>query len=273
MEPLVQLVMKNYPNVLDFEAAYRYLWPSPNRLAGRRSRWHVAASPHGALSYPLTSARPWDGGHGRPPSLQGWHAGGRSSCCWFPGMPKPTWRRRWVFSGPPAASGPSAFWPSVLKGSRRPPAEAPRGRFPPEVAIHVVRLACERPDPRGRSLSQWDCTELARQLIAEEIIEDISTATIRRILATHQLQPWRQPIWLYPKQPRDAAFYAAVSELIALYTRPLRADALGLSVDEKTSLQPRPRGCPTLPAQPQNLPNRVEHARSTGGGPHALGGL
>jgi hypothetical protein len=131
--------------------------------------------------------------------------------------------------------------------------------FPPEVAIHVVRLACERPDPLGRSLSQWDCTELARQLIATGIVEDISAATVRRILAAHQLKPWRQHGWLYPQQPRDAAFYATVSELIALYTRPLREDELVLSMDEKTSLQPRPRRSPTLPAQPQNLPNRHEH--------------
>ena len=123
----------------------------------------------------------------------------------------------------------------------------------------MVRLACERPDPLGRSLSQWDCTELARQLSAEEIMEDISAATVRRLLAAHQLKPWRQHLWLYPKQPRDAAFYATVSELIALYTRPLRPDELVLSVDEKTSLPPRPRRCPTLPAQPQNRPNRVEH--------------
>jgi DDE superfamily endonuclease len=131
--------------------------------------------------------------------------------------------------------------------------------FPPEVAIHVVRLACERPDPLGRSLSQWDCTELARQLIATGIVEDISAATVRRILAAHQLKPWRPHGWLYPPQPRDAAFYATVSDLIALYTRPLREDELVLSMDEKTSLQPRPRRSPTLPAQPQNMPNRHEH--------------
>jgi hypothetical protein len=71
-----------------------------------------------------------------------------------------------------------------------------KGGFPPEVANHVVRLVCERQDPRGRSLSQWDCTELARQLIAEELVEEISAATVRRILAAHQLQPWRQHIWL-----------------------------------------------------------------------------
>lgn len=123
----------------------------------------------------------------------------------------------------------------------------------------MVRLACERPDPLGRSLSQGDCTELARQLIADGIVEEISTATVRRILAAHQLKPWRQHVWLYPKQPRHAAFYATVSELIALYTRPLRPDEVVVSVDEKPSLQPRPRHSPTLPAQPQNIPTRHEH--------------
>jgi hypothetical protein len=122
-----------------------------------------------------------------------------------------------------------------------------------------VRLACERPDLLGRSLSPWDGAELARQLIAEGMVTDIAVATVRRMLAAHQLQPWRHHVWLYPKQPRDAAFYAMVSELIALYTRPLHRDALVLSVDEKTSLQPRPRHTPTRPAQPQYLPNRDEH--------------
>ena len=138
-------------------------------------------------------------------------------------------------------------------------AAVPRAVFPPAVAIHVVRLACERPDLLGRSLSQWDCAELARQLIADGLVADISTATIRRILAAHQLKPWRHHLWLYPKHPRDAAFYATVSAVIDLYTRPLCDDEIVLSLDEKTSLQPRPRLAPTRPAQLQNLPNRYEH--------------
>ncbi|MFN8559389.1 MAG: hypothetical protein U0531_19320 [Dehalococcoidia bacterium] len=36
---------------------------------------------------------------------------------------------------------------------------SPEGRR--EAALHVVRLACEVPGIPGRSLSQWDCTELA----------------------------------------------------------------------------------------------------------------
>jgi hypothetical protein len=149
-----------------------------------------------------------------------------------------------------------------------PLAAVPRAVFPPEVAIHVVRLACERPDPLGRSLSPWDGTELARQLVADGIVEDISAATVRRILAAHPLKPWRQQVWLSPKQPRDAAFYDTVSELIDRYTRPLHPDELGLSVDEQTSLQPRPRGSPTLPAQPHNRPNRVEHEDKRAGALH-----
>lgn len=97
---------------------------------------------------------------------------------------------------------------------RTPLATVPRACFPPEVAIHVVRLACERPDTLGRSLSQWDYAELARQLIAAELVEDISVETVRRILASHQLKPWRHHLWLYPKQPRDVTFCATVSELI-----------------------------------------------------------
>jgi hypothetical protein len=65
---------------------------------------------------------------------------------------------------------------------------APRAVFPPEVALHVVRLACERPDPLARSLSQWDCQELARHLIAEGVVADISAATVQRMLAAHQLK-------------------------------------------------------------------------------------
>jgi transposase len=140
-----------------------------------------------------------------------------------------------------------------------PLAGGPRAFVPPEVAIHVVRLACERPDPLGRSLSPWDCQELARQLIAEGIVEDISAATVRRILRSHKLTPWRCHVWLHPKKPRDAAFYATVSERIDRSTRPLHGSEMVLSVDEKTSRQPRPRQHPTLPAQPQNLPNRCEH--------------
>ena len=73
------------------------------------------------------------------------------------------------------------------------------------------------------------------------------------------IKPWRHHMWLSPKHPRDAEFYARVSELIDLYTRPLDPNEVVLSIDEKTSLQPRPRLHATKPAQCGGIPNRVEH--------------
>lgn len=130
--------------------------------------------------------------------------------------------------------------------------------FPPSVALHLVKIACERPDKLGRSLSQWDCVELARQLERDGIVTSISAATVRRILSNHHLKPWRHHLWLSPKVPRDAAFAQTVLEIVDLYTRPLGAQEMVLCVDEKTSLQPRTRKSPTRPAQP-GRPVQVEH--------------
>jgi transposase len=126
------------------------------------------------------------------------------------------------------------------------------------VALYLVKLACERPQDQGVSLSLWDCAELARKLIADGVVTSISPQTVQRILAAHQLQPWRQHYWLSPKVPRDAAFAAQVSHIVELYTRSLAPWEMVVCVDEKTSIQPRKRLSPTRPAQP-GRPVLVEH--------------
>jgi transposase len=139
-------------------------------------------------------------------------------------------------------------------------ANAPDDRrsFPPEVAIHLVKIACERPDEVGRSLSHWDCAELARQVVADGVVDSISPQTVQRILASHKLKPWRKHLWLSSDVPRDADFRKRVRNICTLYTRKLALQEMVLCVDEKTSLQPRTRQSPTLPAQP-GMPVRVEH--------------
>jgi transposase len=127
--------------------------------------------------------------------------------------------------------------------------------------MYVVKIACERPDELGRSLSQWDCTEIARQLVRDGVVERISPETVRRILLSHRLKPWRQETWLSPKVPRDATFAAQVREICDLYTRPLGPDEVVLCADEMTSLQSRPRKAETLPTA-KDRPTRVEHEYS-----------
>src|SRR5215218_5285594 len=133
-----------------------------------------------------------------------------------------------------------------------------RGPFPPEVALHLVRRACELPEQAARSLSQWDCTELARQLIRDEVVASISPQTVQRMLAADRLKPWRSHVWLHPRKPRDATFAAQVRAVADLLTRLLDEHEAVLSLDEMTSLQPRPRRVATRPARP-GRPVQVEH--------------
>lgn len=130
-----------------------------------------------------------------------------------------------------------------------------------------MRRACELPEQAGRSLSQWDCAELARQLVRDEVVASISPQTVQRLLAADQLKPWRSHVWLHPRRPRDAAFAAQVRAVADLLTRLLGDDEIVLSLDEMTSLQPRPRRAPTRPAQP-GRPVQVEHEYRRAGATH-----
>src|ERR1019366_8029255 len=83
--------------------------------------------------------------------------------------------------------------------------------FPPVVEDYAVKIACERPDPCGRSLSQWDCIQIANELMRRCIVEYIGRETVRLILAKNRLKPWRYKMWLSAKVVRDKAFAALVT--------------------------------------------------------------
>ena len=127
-----------------------------------------------------------------------------------------------------------------------------------------MHRACELPQTAGRSLSQWDCAELARQIVADRLVDGISPQTIQRILARCRLTPWRSHLWLHPRTPRDAIFAQTVRVIADLYTRPVAPTEMVLCLDEMTSIQPRHRLAPTRPAQP-GRPVQVEHEYVRGG--------
>lgn len=128
-----------------------------------------------------------------------------------------------------------------------------------------MKLACELPDAVDRSLSLWTCAELARTLRRDGIVDSISPQHVQRIMQAHRLKPWRVHYWLGSKTPRDAAFRETVLNLGDLYTRPLEAHERVLSLDEKTSIQPRPRTAPNRPALPGGIPVHVEHEYARAG--------
>lgn len=127
-----------------------------------------------------------------------------------------------------------------------------------------MKMACELPIKRGVPLCQWDCREIARQLVDERIVSFISRETVRRVLRKHHLRPWRWHAWLSRRVPRDAAYLQQIATIVDLYTRPLADDEVVLCVDEKTSLQPRRRLRPTRPAVP-GRPVELEHEYERGG--------
>ena len=90
---------------------------------------------------------------------------------------------------------------------------------------------------------------------------------MQRLLASHRLKPWRSHVWLHPRRPRDATFAAQVRAVADLLTRFLDKHEVVLSLDEMTSLQPRPRRAPTRPAQP-GRPVQVEHEYRRAGATH-----
>jgi hypothetical protein len=127
------------------------------------------------------------------------------------------------------------------------------------VATYLVKLACELPDDQRRSLSLWTCAELARALIEAKVVDTISPQSVQRLLESHRLKPWRVHFWLSPKAPCDEVFRQQVLAIMDLYTRALEPHERVLSLDEKTSLQPRTRSAATRPPKPGLLPARLEH--------------
>ena len=221
--------------------------------------WQGGVTRHFLCLLPVGTAKRWNPCGVPPRSGLGWPIAHASFCVLARAFRSP---RPLVGSASPAdwfTSGSIASTTKALKDCGINP--VPDGSLfsPPETAVHLVKLACERPDDRDRSLSTWFCSELARQLVADGVVESISATTVQRILASHKLKPWRIHMWLSPKAPRDVEFYERVKEIIALYTRPLGDHEVVLSVDEKTSLQPRTRSYATKPALPGKIPNRVEH--------------
>jgi transposase len=154
--------------------------------------------------------------------------------------------------------------------------DRPRPGRPPlftlAVVLHLVRLACDLPEQRGRSLSLWDCTELARHLVRDRMVAPISSQTVQRLLAARTLKPWRWRYWLHPKQPRDAAFVAQTRAIAELTTRVLAPHEVVLSVYEMTSLQPRSRSAPTQPA-PSGRAVQLEHEYARQGARHLFAAL
>jgi transposase len=138
--------------------------------------------------------------------------------------------------------------------------------FGAAVVAYAKAIACELPATRGVPLGRWSLAELRTEVLATDLVDDVSTTTLWRWLDEDPIKPWQHRSWIFPHDP-DFATKAGV--VLDLYQRrfagqTLNDDEYVVSADEKTSIQARCRCHPTLPPAAARM-MRVEHEYDRGG--------
>src|SRR5262249_13873670 len=99
---------------------------------------------------------------------------------------------------------PATVWRGFRRhqpsGLQHPPPDAPppgasAGGSPPRQRAQIVELACLGPIAEGLHITHWTSQDLARQAVADGIVEAISPRTVRRIVHEVDLQPHRTRSW------------------------------------------------------------------------------
>jgi transposase len=152
------------------------------------------------------------------------------------------------------------FYEDRLAGLEDQPRSGRPPDFSPQVVAEVKALACELPATSGVPLSRYSTSEIAREVIDRGCIEDVSFSSVWRWLNEDALRPWRQRMWIFPRDPH---FQEKATPVLDLYhgiwqDQPLGSDEYVLSADEKTSIQARCRIHETVPIT-SNHPMLVEH--------------
>ena len=85
----------------------------------------------------------------------------------------------------------TGLW-GLLEEPQRPGRPA---RISPLQRAQIVELACLEPVAKGLHITHWSSQDLARQAVADGIVESISPRTVRLILDQVDLQPHRTRYW------------------------------------------------------------------------------
>src|SRR5262249_26155384 len=137
--------------------------------------------------------------------------------------------------------------------------------FPPRDEAVVQAVACEAVYRNQLPLSRLSLADLAIQARLA-LGKAISRNTVRRILDTSAIKPWRYEYWIFPRDPQFAEKAGVIVDLYAglWQGQPLSPRDCLISADEKTSIQARIRCHPSLDPAP-GRPRRIEHEYERGG--------
>jgi len=121
----------------------------------------------------------------------------------------------------------------LLREGTRPPGKPP---LPPKTVAKVLALPCSEPP--------GEATHWTGRAVAAAV--GISLRAVQRIWQAHRLQPHRIRTF---KKSNDPAFAEKVQAIVGLYMNP-PAEAIVLSIDEKSQIQALDRTQPGLPMKP-----------------------
>jgi transposase len=126
--------------------------------------------------------------------------------------------------------------------------ERPRSGRPPTItARQRAQLVALTLKPPGAGRTHWTTRDLARH-------SGVSHSTVHRLWRAHALQPHRIETFKFTTDP-DAE--DKIYDVVGLYVNP-PANAVVVSIDEKTQIQALSRTQPLLPLRP-GLPARQTH--------------
>jgi hypothetical protein len=113
-----------------------------------------------------------------------------------------------------------------------------RRRFPPLQRAQIVELACLEPIAEGLHITHWTSQDLARQAVANGIVDTISPRSVRQILHDVDLQPHRTRYWKTARL--NAQFKERAEQVLWCYGNAERLAQRGIwtvAVDEVPNLQ------------------------------------
>jgi transposase len=127
-------------------------------------------------------------------------------------------------------------------------ADKPRSGRPPSISNRKrAKIVAMTLKPPGRGRTHWSTRELAMEV-------GVSHTTIHRIWRAHDLKPHQVETFKFTTDPQAEE---KIHDVVGLYLDP-PANAVVLSVDEKTQIQALNRTQPLLPLRP-GIPARQTH--------------
>jgi transposase-like protein len=139
--------------------------------------------------------------------------------------------------------------------------------FTPEQVTRIVQLACTPPSRFKRKTTRWTCRELALEAVKQEIVSNISSSTVYRLLNKNDVKPHQVKAWLNAAPEDPATFLPRVSCITTLYLQAKELANEGTRVaciDEKPGIQALEPLQPTLPMKPGLVERREFEYRRHG---------